>query len=275
MRDDLIKPQAQPADPVALARREQQRPLPRRFYHDARAEPFGEGFALTLDGRIAKTPAKHDFVVPTLALAEAIAAEWQAQQEHVNFAAMPLTRLAFTAIDGVAGQIPAVIDEIAKYAETDLVCYRAEGPGGLVEEQAAAWDPVLDFAATQLSARFFCVEGITFAPQPEAARAAVRARIAEIGGSRVAPFALASLATMTALTGSVLIALALTEGHLSLDAAWRAAHVDEDFQIRQWGEDREATARRDLRFSDMAAAAAFWRLLGSEAGAGKTPGTSV
>jgi len=261
MREDPTKPQAQPADPVALARREQQKPLPRRFYKEARAERAGDGFALALDGRLAKTPAKHDLVVPTQALAEAIAGEWQAQQETIDFAAMPLTRLAYTAIDGVAGRIPAVVDDIAKYAETDLVCYRAAEPASLVEAQAAAWDPVLDFAATQLNARFFCVEGVTFVVQPEAARAAVRARIAEIGGSRVAPFALASLATMTALAGSVLIALALTEGRLSLDEAWRAVHVDEDFQIRQWGEDHEAVARRDRRFAEMAAAAEFWRLL--------------
>jgi chaperone required for assembly of F1-ATPase len=261
MREDLTKPQAQPADPTALARREQQKPLPRRFYKDARAERVGDGFALALDGRLAKTPATRDLVVPTQALAEAIAGEWQAQQETIDFAAMPLTRLAYTAIDGVAGQIPAVIDDIAKYAETDLVCYRAAEPASLVEAQAAAWDPVLDFAATQLNARFFCAEGVTFVAQPEAARAAVRARIAEIGSRRMAPFALASLATMTALAGSVLIALALTEGKLSLDEAWRAAHVDEDFQIRQWGEDREAMARRDRRFVDMAAAVEFWRLL--------------
>ena len=269
MREDPPKPQAQPADPVAnpaadpvaLARREQQKPLPRRFYQDARAQPAGDGFGLVLDGRLAKTPAKHDLIVPTQALADAIAGEWQAQQESIDFAAMPLTRLAFTAVDGVAGQIPAVIDDIAKYAETDLVCYRAEAPASLVEAQAAAWDPVLDFAATQLGARFFCVEGVSFVAQPAAARAAVRDHIVEIGDSRVAPFALASLATMTALTGSVLIALALTQGQLSLDAAWGAAHVDEDHQIRQWGEDREAMVRRDRRFADMAAAVEFWRLI--------------
>ncbi len=261
MREDLTKPQAQPVDPVALARRDLQKALPRRFYKEARAGTIGEGFGLMLDGRIAKTPAKRDFVVPTLALAEAIAGEWAAQRDKVDFAAMPLTRLAFTAIDGVAGRIPVVIDEIAKYAETDLVCYRASAPANLVAAQAEAWDPVLDFVAAQLGARFFCIEGVGFVAQPEAARAAVKARIAAIGGDRMAPFALASLSMMTALTGSVLIALALTDGELSLDDAWRAAHVDEDFQIRQWGEDREAKARRDLRFADMAAAAEFWRLL--------------
>ncbi len=145
--------------------------------------------------------------------------------------------------------------------KTDLVCYRAAEPASLARAQAEAWNPVLDFAASQLGARFVCEEGVVFVTQPAAARAAVRARIAEIGGGAAAPFALAALAVMTSLTGSVLIALALADGALSLDEAWRAAHVDEDFQIRQWGEDQEAVARRSRRFADMAAADAFWRLL--------------
>jgi chaperone required for assembly of F1-ATPase len=261
MRDDLTKPQAQPADPVALARRELQKALPGRFYKDVRAEPLGDGFALALDGRIAKTPAKHDLVVPTRGLAEAVVGEWQAQSEKIDFAAMPLTRLAFTAIDGIASQVQVVIDDIVKYSETDLVCYRAAEPASLVAAQAAAWDPVLEFAATQLDARFLRAEGIMFVSQPEGARAAIEARVAEIGGRLNAPFALASLSAMTVLTGSVLIALALIGGELSLDSAWAAAHVDEDFQARQWGEDRQATARRNLRFADMAAAEKFWRLL--------------
>ncbi|MEJ0052769.1 MAG: ATP12 family protein [Methylovirgula sp.] len=261
MRDDLTKPQPQPADPVALARRELQKALPGRFYKDVRAKPLGDGFALALDGRIAKTPAKHDLVVPTPALADAIVGEWQAQGEKIDFAAMPLTRLAFTAIDGIAGKVQAVTEDIVKYSETDLVCYRAAEPTSLVAAQAAAWDPILDFAATQLDARFVCAEGVMFVSQPEAARAAIAARVAEIGGGMNAPFALASLSTMTVLTGSILIALALTGGELSLFSAWAAAHVDEDFQARQWGQDREATARRNLRFADMAAAEKFWLLL--------------
>ncbi|MEI9917054.1 MAG: ATP12 family chaperone protein [Methylovirgula sp.] len=173
-----------------------QKALPGRFYRDVRAEPLGDGFALALDGRIAKTPAKHDLVVPTRALAEAVAGEWQAQGEKIDFAAMPLTRLAFTAIDGIAGKVQAVIDDIVKYSETDLVCYRAAEPASLVAAQAAAWEPVLDFAATQLGARFLCAASVIFISQPEAARAAIAARVAEIGGGMNAPFALASLSTM-------------------------------------------------------------------------------
>jgi chaperone required for assembly of F1-ATPase len=260
MREDLTKSPAQPIDPIALARRDMQKTLPQRFYKEVGIAPSEAGFALTLDGRVAKTPAKSDLILPSAALAEAVAAEWRAQGEKIDFAAMPLTRLAFTAIDGVAHEMGAVIDEIAKYAETDLVCYRAAEPASLAAVQATAWDPVLDFVAAQLGARFFCAEGVVFVAQPEEARAAVRARIAEIGAGPAAPFLLASLSVMTALTGSVLIALALAEGALSLEEAWHAAHVDEDFQIQQWGEDSEATARRSQRFADMAAAETFWRL---------------
>jgi chaperone required for assembly of F1-ATPase len=261
MREDLAKPQAQPPDPVELARREQRKTLPRRFYEVASVIPRGKSFALALDSKAAKTPAKHDFVLPTRALAEAIAAEWAAQATTIDFAKMPLTRLGFTAIDGVAARMAAVIDDIAKYAETDLVCYRAAEPRSLADAQTAAWDPVLDFAATQLGARFVCAEGIMFVAQSEDARAAVKAWVAATGDSATAPFALTALSVMTALTGSVLIALALTARHLSLDQAWRAAHVDEDFQIRQWGEDHAAKLRRQQRLADMEAAEALWRLL--------------
>lgn len=269
MREDLTKLPAEPIDPVALARRDMQKALPKRFYKEAGVAPAAGGFALTLDGHAAKTPAKSDLVLPTAALAEAVAAEWRAQGETIDFATMPLTRLAYTAIDGVANEMNGVIDEIAKYAETDLVCYRASEPASLAEAQAAAWDPVLDFAAAQLGARFFCAEGVVFVAQPPEARAAVKARIAEIAAGPAAPFLLASLSVMTALTGSVLIALALAEGSHSLDQAWAAAHVDEDFQIRQWGADSEATARRSRRFADMAAAETVWRL--SQAAAGHAP----
>jgi chaperone required for assembly of F1-ATPase len=258
MREDLTQPP--PVDPIALARRDRQKALPQRFYKEAGIAPFGAGFALTLDGRVAKTPAKSDLLLPNAALAEALAAEWRAQGETIDFAAMPLTRLAFTAIDGVARDPAAVIDAIAKYAETDLVCYRAAEPAALAGAQAAAWDPILDFAAVQLGARFFCAEGLVFVAQPAEARAAVRARIAAIGADAAAPFLLAALSVMTALTGSVLIALALAEGALGLEQAWAAAHVDEDFQIQRWGADDEATARRRQRFADMAAAETLWRL---------------
>jgi chaperone required for assembly of F1-ATPase len=235
---------------------------PKRFYTRVGVGEHDGGFALLLDGRPAKTPAKAALVLPTLAAAEAVAAEWQAQKEDIDFASMPLTRIANTAIDGVAGNMQAVAAEIVKYADTDLVCHRAATPASLVKAEAEAWDPIIAFAASRLGAHFICVEGIVFVGQPHAAKAAVRAKVDEVARrGRAAPFALASLSVMTTLTGSVLIALALAEGAISLDEAWRAAHVDEDFEMRLWGADPEAIERRARRFAEMAAAERLWRLV--------------
>lgn len=233
----------------------------RRFYTKTGVGEHGGGFALLLDGRLAKTPAKSALVLPTLGAAEAVALEWGAQGEEINLASMPLTRIADTAIDGVAFAMEAVAAEIVKYAETDLVCYRASGPQSLVRAEAEAWDPILAFAASRLNARFICSEGITFVAQPAAAIEAVRTKVEDVRHGPAAPFALASLSVMTTLTGSVLIALALTGNAIGLDAAWRAAHVDEDFEIGLWGADEEAMQRRARHFAEMAAADALWRLI--------------
>lgn len=259
MRDDLTKNPENPAppDPSALARRDLAKSHPKRFYNSVSVGPHDGGFALLLDGRVAKTPAKAPLVLPTHAAAEAVAAEWAAQGAEIDFATMPLTRIVHTAIDGVAHRREAVITDTAKYAETDLVCYRAGDPESLANAQAKAWDPILSYAAERLGARFICREGVTFVAQPAQATDTVRAKVEDIGS----PFALASLATMTALTGSVLIALALADGAITLDEAWAAAHIDEDFQARRWGEDPEAMARRDRRFAEMAAAERLWRLI--------------
>lgn len=232
----------------------------KRFYTSASAGEHKGGFALFLDDRLARTPAKAPFVLPTLAAAEAVALEWAAQDE-IDFASMPLTRIAHTAIDGVAFATEAVVAEMLKYAETDLVCYRAGGPSTLVKAEAEAWDPILAFGANRLGARFLCTEGIGFVEQPPEAIAAVRAKLEEIGRrGRGAPLALASLSLMTALTGSVLIALALAEGAINLEEAWRAAHVDEDYEIKLWGADEEAMQRRARCHAEMTAADRLWRL---------------
>jgi chaperone required for assembly of F1-ATPase len=164
MPNDPVKPASSEAghDPRAGGRR-------KRFYTKAGAGEHGGGFALLLDGRLAKTPAKAALILPTLAAAEAVALEWEAQGEEINLASMPLTRIANTAIDGVAFAMEAVAAEIVKYAETDLVCYRASGPESLVRAEAEAWDPILAFAASRLNARFICSEGIAFVTQPPAA----------------------------------------------------------------------------------------------------------
>ncbi len=251
-----------PIDPTALARQDLKKPLPRRFYSKVSVGASDGGFAVLLDGREAKTPAKAPLVLPTRAAAEAVAAEWDAQKDHVNLANMPLTRIVNAAIDGVAGHMEALVDEITKYADTDLVCYRADAPASLEQAQAEAWDPILTFAASQLGAHFICAEGIGYVAQPAAAKAAVRAKVDAVSHrGAAAPFALASLSVMTSITGSVLIALTLADGVISLDEAWRAAHVDEDFQIRHWGEDHEAMARRARAFAEMEAAERLWRLV--------------
>jgi chaperone required for assembly of F1-ATPase len=239
------------ANPMRAAQANMRPPLARRFYVLAGVAPQGTGFALTLDGKSARTPAKNPLVLSTRALAELIAQEWSGQGEAIDPILMPATRIANSAIDGVASNMSAVRDEIAGYAAADLVCYRAAEPEELASAQAAAFDPVVDWARQALGARFLLSEGIRHVAQPEAALAAVGAALAAIED----PFALAALHVATTLTGSALLVLAMSMGRLSAEEAWRAAHVDEDFQISRWGEDAEARARRNLRWQEMEAAA--------------------
>jgi chaperone required for assembly of F1-ATPase len=163
---------------------------------------------------------------------------------------MPLTRLANSAIDGVVGREQAVVDDIARHAGSDLLCYRAEGPKALVEAQRVHWDPVLAFARDELKAPLVLSEGVVHVAQPEDSLARIRQEIEGLD-----PFSLAALHVMTALTGSALLALAVLRGKLTPEQAWQAAHVDEDFQISQWGEEAEAKARREARWRDFQAAA--------------------
>lgn len=237
-------------DPLASARQGAKAALPRRFYERAGVAEEEGGFALVLDGRPARTPARAPLLLPTRGLAEALAQEWEAQRETIDPARMPLTRLANSAIDGVAARRDAVVDDLAAYAGTDLVVYRAGDPESLVAAQGAAWDPVLDWAHEALGARFILGEGVMHVAQPETSLAAVRGAVAATEG----PFRLAALHTMTTLSGSILIALAAARGHLTPEAAWAAAHVDEDFQARVWGRDEEADRRRAAREAEFTAA---------------------
>ncbi len=256
LRHDLSPGANEPVDPVKMARRDLQKVLPRRFYKEVTVAPEEEGgFGPRLDGKPIRTPARAILAVPTRALAEAIAAEWRAQAELIDPETMPLTRLANSALDGVARTMAATIDEIAKFAETDLVCYRAGDPDALVAAQSEAWDPVLAFARDTLHARFLCVEGVMYVEQPASARAAVRRAVEAIADGRAGVLRLAALSVMTSLTGSVLIALAIAQGAMTPAAGWTAACVDEDYQTRFWGTDAEAAARRERRWRDMEAAA--------------------
>ena len=240
-------------DPVKAAR-DPARPLPKRFYKAATVGGVDDGFEVLLDGRPVNTPARRRVRVPARAIAEALAAEWAAQGEIIDPATMPLTRLVNTALDGVAEQMTAVEAELVKYAASELVCYRAGEPEGLVAAQSAAWDPVVAFARDRLGARLALAEGVMFVAQSEAALAALAlATRSRVGEGAAAAFRLAALYELTTLTGS--LALALASGEMTVDAAWAAAHVDEDFQMRTWGADAEALARRERRFTDMRAAA--------------------
>jgi chaperone required for assembly of F1-ATPase len=259
--------QASPADPIALARQKLNKALPRRFYKEARAEAREGAFVLLLDERPARTPIGKPLAFPSLAAAEAIAAEWEAQAHWIDPASMPMTCIANSAIDGVAGNLAATVDEIAKYGGSDLVCYRAAGPRTLVDAQAAAWDPILAFARKKIGADFICTEDLRFVDQPHSAGAAATAALKRYGSAgAAAPFALASLHVMTTLTGSVLIALGVALGDLSPQAAWRAAHVDEDFEIAAWGEDAEARARRENKWREFAAAARLFNAVSRDEG---------
>lgn len=230
----------------------------KRFYERATAAAGEGGFALLLDGRRARTPGKAPLALPTRALAEAVAAEWDAQGDTVEPATMPLTRIANSAIDGVAARMDEVRADLVRYAGSDLIAYRAAEPDRLVAEQAAAWDSVHAWARDELGAHFVLSQGVTFVEQP---RAAV-ARVAGLAGREASPFRLAALHVMTTLTGSVLIALMHAAGRLDVGEAWRAAHVDELYQESRWGEDAEATERRRKREVEFAAASRFYGLAG-------------
>ncbi len=238
-----------PANPTEAAQRGARPALRRRFYERATAVPISGGYAVRLDDKPVRTPARRVLAAPTLKLAEAIAAEWQAQQDVIDPAKMPLTRLANAIIDGVADAPQPVADEIAKYLASDLVFYRAGAPAGLVERQARHWDPILDWARRALGANFKLGEGVIHVAQPDAALSAARAAIP------AEPWRLGAVHVVTTLTGSALIALAMARGGLSADAAWQAAHVDEDWNMAQWGRDEMAMARRDFRFAEFQAAA--------------------
>ncbi|GLQ37848.1 ATPase [Rhizobium albus] len=237
-------------DPVKRAQKQMQKPLPKRFYTQAGIEAGEGGFTVTLDGRPVRTPARQLLTLPSAVTAEKTAAEWEAQGETIDPATMPLTRLANTAIDGIAQDTQAVAEDVLRFAGTDLICYRADGPERLVERQGAEWDPVLDWAQAELAARFVLAEGVMHVAQPKEALAAFGAALKGF----TEPLDLAALHLATSLTGSALIAMALARGALTPDEAWAKAHLDETWNAELWGEDYEAAKRRESRRRDFDAA---------------------
>jgi chaperone required for assembly of F1-ATPase len=238
------------SDPVADAQRLTRPELPKRFYELAKSESVEGGFALRLDRRGAKTPARNSLVVKDKRVAEALAAEWNAVGERIDPAAMPLTKLVNSAIDRVAGEMEAVHGDIVAYAGTDAVCYRADGPESLISAEDAAWNPLLAWAKEALGARFMLAGGVMHVRQDGAALAAIAEAVKPLDSLQ-----LAALHVVTTLTGSALIALALARGRLTPDAAWDAAHVSEDWQMSQWGRDEMALQRRAARRAEFDAAA--------------------
>jgi chaperone required for assembly of F1-ATPase len=228
----------------------------RRFYKRAAAAPAAAGVAVLLDGKPVKTPARKALEVPAEELARAICAEWNAQGDKVDPRSMPLTGLANAALDRVAPEREAFAAGLARYGETDLLCYRAEAPNPLVERQAAAWDPILAWARRRYDVDFTVTAGIVHRPQPPA----TIERLAAATAARD-PFRLAAMAPLVTIAGSLLIALALAEGEIGPDQAWQAATVDEAWQAEKWGEDPLATQALENRRREFEAAYRFLMLL--------------
>jgi chaperone required for assembly of F1-ATPase len=233
------------------------RPLPRRFY---KIVTVGDDLSILLDGRAVKTPLKVKLQLPNGALAVAIAAEWDAQEKLINPASMPLTKLANTAIDRATAERAHIAAEIEAFAANDLLCYRAEAPAALVALQDQHWNPVLEWAQTKLGTGFKTVQGIVHVDQPPETLVAVKAQVAGLDA-----FQLTLTQNLTSLTGSASLALMLLARAITPEAAWAAAHVDEDFQINQWGEDFEAAKRRQNRKVEFDATVRFLMLLGQGA----------
>jgi len=229
---------------------------PKRFWTDTRVDPAEGGYTVTLDGRQVRTPAKALLVLPTEVLAEAVAEEWEAQTDEIDPATMPATRMANSALDKVAVQHDEVAGLLAAYGETDLLCYRAEGPGELVQRQAAAWDPVLDWAAAELDARLKPVAGIIPAPQDTEALARLAAKTRAFDH-----FALAAFHDLVSLSGSLVLGFSVTEGLLDAREAWEISRVDELWQEEQWGSDEESAEHTALKKRAFLDAARFFSLL--------------
>jgi len=249
-------------DPQEAVRQSTRGPQRKRFYKTVGFSETPNGFAITLDDKTVRTPSRHPLVVPTSAIAEVMVAEWDAQQDVIDPTSMPVTRLANSVVDAIRdeAQTQAVADDIAKYFSTDLLFYRASYPEALIAREAAAWDPVLFWAADDLGAHFILAEGIVHVSQPEQAVASARAALPSD------PWAIAALHLVTTITGSALLALALLHGHLNADQVWTAAFVDEDWNIEKWGLDEEVAARRAARQVDFKAAVLVLKAVAPSAG---------
>ncbi|MEO1732538.1 MAG: ATP12 family protein [Pseudomonadota bacterium] len=214
----------------------------KRFWTDSTVMTSEHGYSVLLDGRSVKTPAKTAFLVPTRALAEAVAKEWAAQEDTIDPRTMPYTRTANAAIDKVAAQHGEVADLLADYGDTDLLCYRAEHPDGLVDRQADLWDPALNWASDALGARLEPRSGLMHAPQPAGALAGLRARVHKLSN-----FELAAFHDLVSLTGSLVLGFAAMHDWKSPDEIWDISRLDERWQEEHWGLDEEAAEQAAIK----------------------------
>lgn len=229
----------------------------KRFYKAAEATPSDGGWSVTLDGRPIRTPAKRPLVVPTEALARAIADEWATQGDELKPATMPLTGLANAAIDRVGTERLAFVDSLAAYADGDALAYRADHPVDLVQRQAATWNPILAWAEQRFDVEFELVQGVMHRPQPPATVARLRAALEALDD-----FSLTAMQPLVTISGSLAVALALLEEAIDEDAAWEAGQLDELYQAEKWGEDDLAAKSRASRREAFAAANRLLALLG-------------
>jgi chaperone required for assembly of F1-ATPase len=227
----------------------------KRFWKEARVDSCEGGYTVTLDGRAVKTPAKAPLVVPTRAMAEAIAAEWDAQQGKIDPSTMPVTRAANSAIDKVTVQFDEVVGLLADYGGSDLLCYRAIGPAELIARQVAGWNPVLDWAASALDAPLRVTQGVVHVAQDPRSLARLRARVAALDA-----FELTAFHDLVAISGSLVLALAVIDGHLAADDAWALSRIDETWQTELWGHDEEADRAEAVRHEGFLEADRFYRL---------------
>lgn len=227
----------------------------KRFWTHADVEPAGDGWQVVLDGKPVRTPGKHPLILPTQALARAIAAEWDAQSDVIDPTSMPLTRSANSAIEKVTPQFDAVAEMLGDYGGTDLLSYRAVEPDSLSQAQADAWDPLLDWAHSEHGARLTTTKGVIPVVQDDGAQARLLARIKALD-----PWGVTALHDLVTLPGSLILGLAVLDGRLSADEAFALSRIDEDYQAAQWGEDEEAADAAARRLEAMRDAERFWRL---------------
>lgn len=227
----------------------------KRFWTETMVVPQDGGFGIELDGRPVRTPAKAGLVVPSEAMAQAVAAEWDAQGEKIDPSHMPMTRSANAALDKVIPQQAEVAAMLCEYGSTDLLCYRAESPAALVARQAEAWDPLLDWAREALEAPLTTAAGVMYVAQPETSLAALRRAVDGLDA-----FELTALHDLVSLSGSLVIGLAAARAHQSAPELWPMSRIDETFQAEQWGVDEEAAAAEAVKRQAFEHSAEFLRL---------------